>query len=446
MDLIHARAAIDAALAALTTAKASLTDELAGVVVVRAGENLQAALDQQGTIVLDAGAVFPGTYAVPSNTVLVGGEGSAIRGVRGPALTILPGSQRVTIEHVELSSSGSEVLTIGANDDRQTRSEDAPSGVTLLHVRIPTHRGKRGIANHGAFVELRKCEVLDCWDPQGQDSQAVYTGNAPGPLLITGGRYSAGSEGLLFGGDVTAIPNLTPSNIVVEGIELFRPASWQTDGVARKVKNLFELKNATNVTLRNSVLHGCWAQGQAGEALMLTPDLDGDLKAPPLRSGEVTNVLVEDVTITDCASVVNLAGRAYRSYTVNPLTGIVFRRVIATVSRARFGGRGQLAILAGEPGDVRFEDCEFTGDGTSTIYYQSGNVIDPGTRTLRLAGKLGRLSVTNSRLTVGPYGFMFNGVANAGQWPAAVGVLEVTGNTFTGSKAMQKTLPGNTYT
>jgi hypothetical protein len=443
MNLISARTAIDAALAALLTAKADLATE-PETVLVRAGDNLQAALDHGGAITLEPGAVFAGTYVVRSDTVLVG-SGAAIRGATGPALIIPPGTRRIAIDGLELASGASEVVTIGANTSAQQLVEGAPSGITLSSLTIPTHRGKRGIANHGADVHLLDCEVLDCWDPAGQDSQAVYTGNTPGPLRISGGRYSAGSEVLLFGGDATAIPNVVPASIFIEGVELFRPASWQTDGVARKVKNIFECKNATDVILRKSLLHGCWAQGQAGEAIMLTPDLDGDRKDPPLRSGEVSNVLIEDVTIADCASVANLAGRAYRSYTVNPLTGIVFRRLIATVSRAQFGGRGQLAILAGEPGDVTFEDCTFRGDGTSTIYYQSGNVIDPVTRTLRLAGKLGRLSVTNSRLTLGVYGFMLNGVANAAQWPAAVESLTVTGNTFTGSTVMRKALPDNVY-
>jgi hypothetical protein len=115
------------------------------------------------------------------------------------------------------------------------------------------------------------------------------------------------------------------------------------------------------------------------------------------------------------------------------------------VSRAKFGGRGQLAIIGGEPADVAFENVTFAGDGSSLIYYYGGDVLDPVTRQSRQAGKLGRLSLTGSRCTLGEWGIMLGGHPNARNWQEFVGQLTVTGNAFTGWKAMQTALPSNTY-
>jgi hypothetical protein len=447
MNIPDALAAVERVMVSIQEVKAALTTAPEPVqTVVRAGENLQAALDQAGAIELDAEAFFEGTYFLRSNTVLTAKPGAAIRGKTGPALMIPPGTSDVGIFGLEAASTSSEVIRIGENSPTQTTVEDAPRGIILTHVRIPRHRGKRGIAIHGRDVTLLNCEVLDCWDPAGQDSQAIYIGNAPGPITIRGGRYSAGSEVVLLGGDATQIPHVTPTDILVEDVELFRPLSWLGDGVPRKVKNIFEVKNGRNVTLRTSHLHGCWANGQQGEAIVLTPALDGAKTDPPLRSGEVTNVLVEDVTVTDCSSLVGILGRAYSAYTVEAASGIVFRRVAATLNRAQFGGRGQLATIGGEPEDVTFEDCTVTQDGTSLVYYSPGTCLDPVTKLSRAAGKLGALTLKNSRCTLPTYGIMLGGVANAVNWQASVGVLDVKGNVFGGSNtAMKKTLVENEY-
>jgi hypothetical protein len=436
---------LDLIQAAVARIRATTVPPAPLVALVKAGDNLQAALDKGGAVELEAGAQFTGTFTLRSGTTLTGRPGAALRGQTGQALLIPPGTTQVAVANVEASSAHAEVISVGANDATQTTLAEAPDGVTFTKVNIPTHRGKRAFAIHGQRVTLQDCTVADVYDPGGQDSQAVYVGNAPGTIAILGGSYSAGSEILLFGGDTYRIPGLTPNGILVDGVTLSRPLSWMTDGIARKVKNIFELKNGTNVIVRHCTLSGCWANGQQGEAFVLTPALDGAKQTPPLRSGEVFNVLIEDCTVTNVSSVTNMIGRQYTAYTVNPLSGVVFRRVTATVSRAQFGGRGQLAMMGGEPVDVTFDDCTVTADGTSLLYYSGGTCLDPVTLTSRASGKLGSLTMTNCRSTIPQYGIMLNGVANAGSWQTSVGTLVVTGNSFTGSKAMQKALPDNTY-
>jgi hypothetical protein len=424
---------------------AELADRPPSVRVVRAGENLQAALDAGGALEVEEGAQFEGSYVIPSGARLSGRPGSGLRGLTAPAILIMPGSRDIEIRGLDVTSKHPEVIRIGENSDRQKAVEDAPDRVTFTDVVVPQHRGKRVFAIHGRNVSLVECQALEAWDPAGADSQAIYIGNSPGGIVVSGGQYSAGSEVFLSGGDVTKIPNLTPTDILVERVTLFRPLSWKTDGVARKVKNIFEIKNGKNVVLRQSTLSGCWQDGQAGEAIVLTPALDGAKTSPPLRSGEVVNVSIEDVEIRDVSSVANMLGRAYSAYTVNPLSGVAFKNVRAFVNRAQFGGRGQFAIIQGEPADISVSDCTFVGDGSSTIYYASGTVIDPVTLQSRPAGKIGSLAVVRNTMTVGDYGFMFNGSANALNSAASVASLNVTGNTFGGPSYMKRNLPENQY-
>lgn len=411
--------------------------------VVKAGEDLQVALALGVPLELEA-ATWEGTYTLSSRATLTGRVGAKIHGLTGPALVIPPGMKGVTVSNLELTSDSNEVVSVGENSVYQTTASQAPTDILFAGVKIPKHRGKRAFAIHGS-VTLLNCEVLDCWDPAGQDSQAIYIGNTPGPIQITGGRYSAGSEVFLCGGDATKIPHVVPTGITVDGVEFFRPLSWQTDGVKRKVKNLFELKNGRSVRVVNCKFSGCWVDGQQGECFVLTPALDGAITTPPLQSGEVLDVLIQDCTIADVSSGFNIQGRAYSAVTPNALTNLVVRRVSLVASKAKYGGRGQLALISGEPGTIVFENVTAITDGTSLIYYSPGNVLDPVTTLPRPAGKIGSLSLTNSKGNLGAYGIMTGGNANARLWQEQIGVLTVTDNQFGGNTAMAVALPGNTY-
>ena len=441
MNLDAARAALARGLEALAEVSAALVAEPA-TVIVRAGENLQAALDRGGALALDAGAEWEGTFALNSDTVLIG-NGARIRGTTGPALVVPPGRERIAVSGLALRGSHT-VMAIGVNTIGQARLEDVPDDVTLTNVHIPTHRGVRGFAIHGSHVRLIGCSVRDCYDPGEQDSQGVYIENTNGPVLIQGGSYSAGSEIILLGGDTTRIPNVRPV-VLVDGVTAHRPLSEKTDGVYRKVKNCIEAKNG-DLTVRKSVIDGCWAgSGQQGEAFVFTPDLDGGRRIPMVQSGQVT-ALVEDCTVANCGSLTNLRGRSYNSYTPAALT-VTFRRVTAVLSRVQFGGRGQLATIGGEPDLVVFDNCDVQQDGSSLLYYDPGTVIDPQTKLSRLAGKIGRLAMTGCRSTLpAEYGIMLGGYTNAREWQRSVGELVVTGNVFVGpSSAMRAQLPENQY-
>lgn len=445
MNLMNAQAALDAIIEQAQRAKAELLPDVPTTRLVRAGESLQAALDTTATIETEPGALFEGSYQVPSDRRLTFGAGSGIRGVTGPALTILPMTANVTVFGGDLQSAASEVVLIG-NNVNQTRLEDQPSAIRFTATRIPTHRGKRGFGIHGSDVTLKDCEVLDCWSPSGQDSQAVYIGNAQGQIVITGGRYSAGSNVILLGGDAVRTPGLVPTDVTVQDAELFRPLSWQTDGLKRKVKNIFEVKSGRKVALLRSKLSGCWVDGQGGEAIVLTPALDGSKTTPVSTSGIVENVTIMLCAIRNVGGILNILGRGYQAYTPTPLTRVQLLNNVCLVSRATYGGTGQFAKIGAEPGDLLFEENVILADGSSLIYFYRGSVIEAD-GTVRAGGNLGRLTFVRNISTRGSYGFNLDGVVNAGAaGRLAVTALDVSGNTFgPGAGAMVANLPGNTY-
>lgn len=436
MSIEQAKIEISLAREALNRAELALTGPPpATAVLVRAGDNLQAALDRGGIIELESGATFAGRYQLRTDTALRGA--ARLVGIGGSALRLETGARAVSIDGLTLESDSMAVCDLGDNDDRQTTLADVPESVIVRRVTIPAHRGRRGLSVHATQVLIEDCTILDVYDPNRTDSQAIYILNTPGGVQITGCRLSAGSEVILVGGDTPRIPGLVPAGLLVNDCELFRPASWQTDGINRAVKNLFELKIGHDVTVRTCNLHGCWAAAQQGEAFMLTPT----------RGGNVQRVRLEGNEIWDVGSGINLIGLAYDAPTPARTSDIDVANNHFRISRQTHGGRGQLLTAGGGPGRVSFIGNQVVCDGTSTIYYYEGSVhATDGTDTHVPGGKMGALEVIGNEMTLGKYGFNLGGVPNAAQWEASVESMVVTDNRFTGPSTMQKVFPDNVYT
>lgn len=393
--------------------------------VVRAGENLQSRVDEGGVIEMEAGAVFPALF-VRRPVVLTGN--AMLLGTRGqPALDILPGSREVTVACQARAESGA-VVRVGALDATQTHVEDAPVDITLSVV-IPSHRGKRGFEIHGAAVSLLNCIAEDIWDPNGQDSQAVWIGNAPGPVYVGRGRFSAGSEVILTGGALTPIPNLIPAEVTIEDSLIYRPVSWMTDGVARKVKNLIEFKSIRGVVVRGCRLSGCWANGQEGQAFMITPTSEGTRLNPPYLS-HTSNIRIEGNVVEQVGTLAAIVGRDYTSYTEVPTTDVVFRGNHVTCSRQQFGGRGQVATLLSGCGEIVFDQNVCHVDGSSLIYIYRGNRLD-AMGVMQDSGPMQRLVLTNNLMgIVGEYGLNVDGYPNARNTQVGLRELVADGNTY----------------
>jgi hypothetical protein len=417
-----------------------LAEELlvAETVVVPADGNLQAALNEGGII------EFEGTHTAPDRFVasvpgtrLIGRPGAKLVGGVREAIIIPPGAYDIELANFEAVSNGIQsVVRVGANDTSQTTLAQEPYDITLRYVRVPTHRGKRGIEINARDVLVEDCEVHDTWSSALVDSQGIAIYNASGNITVRGGTYEAGSENVLVGGDTNKM-GVTVTNVRFEYVTLRKPLSWKTDGVNRVVKNLFELKTGRYVTLQNSTLDGSWHAAQAGHAIVITPTLDG----------QITEITIQDNTIRNVGNALQILGRAYSYYTPTRV-GLTFQRNNVTVDHLTFGGSGRLAEISAEPDYIRILDNQISVSGSSFVTYYWGNVmLADGTK--RPGGPMNSFVMTGNTASVRPYGLNFLGYINCGptqQGFAAATVLNVTGNTFSNSASLFRTnFPGNTY-
>jgi hypothetical protein len=433
----------------LADAKTSIDDALALInapngggggteTVVKAGEALQPALDKGGTISLEAGATWEGTYTVRKDTVLKG-NGATINGVNDAAVIILPGTSNVTIQDlIGHTKTDQRVFLIGKNDTNQTLIDQVPTNINWIRCKIPTYRGKRGFEMNGTGKFL-ECEVADLWDPAGRDSQAIGISNTTGPVTVDGGSYSAGSEIIMVGGDTIKLPAGTvQTGLTVQNTRLYRPDSWRTDGVKRGVKNCIEFKAGVDIVLRNTTLDGCWADGQVGFAIVLTPR----------AKMWVDNVLIEAVTIKNCTAVAQIMGQDNTTHTKVPISKVVIRGCNANVSKAH-GGYGCLSNITAGVREVTFEANTFTMDSDYCTDYQRLNYMDEN-GVLVPAAKLGLLSFKSNTMEApngpGKYSFRFEGQVNGNKWNLCCDSCVVEGNGFPNAAAALKTnFPNNTW-
>lgn len=448
MNVEAALAEIELVIAHAEKAKALLSETGTGIVVVPAGGNLQAALDDGGAIEVEG--AHDGTFIVQKpGTRVVGRAGATLHGPSGSALIVPPGAFDIQVSAFGCTCNTDQaVVRLGANDTTQMRPEQEPHSLTLRGVRIPTHRGKRGFEINARAVLLEDCDVRDLWDPALRDSQAIAVLNSSGGVTVRGGHFEAGSEVILAGGDTMKMAGVVMADLLFEDVELFRPLSWRTDGVKRTVKNLFELKSGKGVTLRRGKLSGSWVDGQTGHAIVLTPT----------HEGQVTDILIEDCSITNVSNGLQILGRAYRYYTPSRLS-LVFQRNRLTTNSVELGGRGWLCESGGEPEALVFRQNQVTLTGTTLFSYQFGTVKEADGST-RQGKPLGVLEMTENTATCPKYGITLDGFKADGNVTAyvnggpnkegfvSVEHLEVFDNTFTGGQAnavMKRNFPENQY-
>jgi hypothetical protein len=398
-------------------------------VVVKAGGNLQAALDLGGIIRLEAGAVFAGNFvAKKPGTRLVGGLGSALMGAAGgPAFFVPIGARDIQASGFSAQTAWDQsVILLGENDPAQDTPDKAPAGIVLSDIQVPKHRGKRAFEINSAQTALVNCGCTDVYDPAGRDSQGIGVANSPGMLSVNGGRYEAGSENILVGGfGGTQAEKIVPADLTFDGVILSRPLSWQTDGVKRKVKTSFELKTGQRVTLKNATLDGCWPEGQTGYALTVTPR----------DHGVISDIEITDCSVRNCGAGLNLLAQDDGQYSER-VQRIALRRVIAVVSK-QFGV-GRFVQLGGEVQGFVLEDCQFEGPDSIVTSYAAKTWDSPTSSRMSYVTKGAKL--TGNSFKSGAYGLMLTGAQGAGAygrfwkeaWPDGI----ISGNTFGGASGL----------
>jgi hypothetical protein len=397
--------------------------------LVPAGGDLQAAMDEGGNIRLADGANFTKAagYQFYMPQTAVRGNGNTVSSDQsGAAAFRLPvGARSCTMEVMTLRAPKNEVaVQIGKNDSDQTTVEQAPTDVTLTEIVVTGHRGKRAIECNGAGVVFQHCDIRDVYDPEKSDSQAIWIGNSPGDVTISGGHFEAASENIMVGGDKMKIPNCRPTNILIEDAEFTKPLAWKGNS-AIPVKNLIELKDGHTVTIRRCILTNSWASGQDGYGFMFTPKNGGSLR----------NVLVENCTMSEVGAIVNITGHDFTSDIASslPRTQVEFRGGSYRTNKAALGGPGRFCLITEGPERVVFTGLVIEHEGSSFLEVADKDAVDV-------------LHILDCEWNYGSYGVRIGGYNHGDNQLGVVKDLRIEGNTITGAHSQfRERYPDNTY-
>jgi hypothetical protein len=363
----------------------------ASTLAVRAGGDLQAALDaaQPGdTILLQAGATFVGNFILRAkggddyitirssgdglpgeNVRITPGHAPLLAKLRSPntmsALATAPGAHHYRLQWLEFLANvqgRGDIITLGDGSSRQNTLDLVPHHLIVDRVYIHgdvTVGQKRGIGLNSASTIIVNSYISEM-KAIGQDSQAIAGWNGPGPYVISNNYLEAAGVNIQFGGTDPAIANLVPSDITFTRNHLSKPWSWR--GGPWQVKNLLELKNAQRVLVDGNLMENNWPAAQTGYAILLkSVNQDGGCPWCVVQNVMFTNNLVRHV-----ASALNILGfdPRYPAIVANNLT---FRNnLFEDVSRTRYGGQGWFLQISGGA-NITIDHNTVINDGSSTI-------------------------------------------------------------------------------
>jgi hypothetical protein len=275
---------------------------------VSRGGDLQAAINNANPgdeILLPAGAVFTGPITLknksgsgwitirtdstlPAPGIRVGpGDASNMArivapGRNEPAIKAASGAHHyrlIGIEVTKINSSAAtgDLILFGENTSAQTSLSSVPRDIIL--DRVYAHGDSSSDLKHcvtlnGASLAVIDSYISDCHSV-GQDAQAIFGSNGPGPFKIVNNYLEGAGENVLFGGDDPKIPGLIPSDIEFRQNYVTKPAAWRNGSPHWLVKNLFELKNAQRALIDGNVFENSWQDGQSGFAILFNTTNQG---------------------------------------------------------------------------------------------------------------------------------------------------------------------------
>ncbi len=367
----------------------SAAGQTAPTIVVNAGGNLQAALDQAQpgqTVQLQAGATFDGNFVLPLKTgtayitVRTSTPDSQLPGattrielshepllptIRSinalPALRTAAGAHHWRLIGLRFTTTGaSDVITLG--DGLQRDRTLVPTDLVLDRIVIrgdPTRGQKRGIALNSANTFVRNSYIGGI-RVAGQETQAIAGWNGPGPFVIENNYLEAAGIGVLFGGAEPSIDQLVPTDIVIRRNHITRPVAWRTGGWV--VKNLLELKNARNVQIDGNLIENNWAGGQSGFAVVFTVRAQG----PNSPWTTVEHVRFENNVVRHSGSGINILGYDDTAPSQQARDIVIRNNLFTDIDHRNWGGAGIFVQIGDEPADVHIEH--------NTVM-QSGNIL-----------------------------------------------------------------------
>jgi hypothetical protein len=226
-------------------------------------------------------------------------------------------------------------------------------------------------------------------------AQVSATVGSSGSVALSWGRVTGADKYRVYRGTTsgkqTVYLQTTATSFTYTGASELSGAP-PSSGTRWVVKNTFELKNAQRVTLEGNVFENCWAAGQAGYAIVLTPRNGG--KAPWTR--------VQDVTFTNnivrhVPAVVNITGYD-DSATSQRTERITFRNnLFEDVDVGKYGTGAKVLLM---------------GAGAATLVFERNTIMHRNSSVLWAYGaQMPGLVYKNNISLHGTYGIMGDGAS-----------------------------------
>ena len=244
---------------------------------------------------------------------------------------------------------------------------------------------------NGANITVTKSHIANIHQ-QGAESKAIIVQDGPGPITITDNYLEAASINTLFGGGDQSSAAHIPNNITYTDNHLYKKPEWANKGYA--VKNLFELKCATNVTVRNNLMENNYADGQNGTAVLFTARND-DGNSP---WATVRHVVFEQNVVRNSPHGINFLGLNDGSATV--------RATDVTIQNNLFLTSGAFMLAGGEFGTIVIQHNTIVNGGQVMVLYESGLVWESGGGRRTSAYAIDNLTFRNNLAYHNEYGVM----------------------------------------
>jgi hypothetical protein len=384
------------------------------VISVAKGGDLQQALNSAkcgDTIALQAGAVFTGSFTIPTQTcddahwiiVRTSAPDSSLPPERTrmtpcyAGVSSLPGrpafnctSTNNVLAKLQYSGQGSGPITFenGANHYRfigleitRTRATGVVYNLAFSQDHAADHiifdrswvhgtaqdETQRGIMLSGmtyAAVVDSYLSDFHCLSNTGacMDAQAVAGGLGSltsGPYKIVDNFLEASGESILLGGGAATT---APTDIEIRRNHMFKPMNWMqgqpgfvggVDGNPFIVKNLFELKNAQRLLFEANILENTWGGfSQAGFGILLSPKNQAIGTANVCPSCRVTDITIRYVTISHVGGAMQI-GNGLSANGGAPLAGerySIHDLIADDIDATKYNGYGTFAQVSMGPG------------------------------------------------------------------------------------------------
>jgi hypothetical protein len=219
---------------------------------------------------------------------------------------------------------------------------------------------QRGIMANAEDVTVQYCHIAGIY--KTEDTQAVGCNNHTKRLTVRDCYLEASGENFMSGGDDPSSEHDVPEDILIEKCHFYKPPAAHPDGWKGKpdcaVKNLFELKNARRVVVRDCLFEYSWADAQIGFAVVMT--VRNQNGSAPYST--IEDVLFENNTIKHCGGGFQILGRDYTHPSQIMRRVTIRNTTITDLSRAWKEGSseaaGQAFAITGGPDALTIEDCD----------------------------------------------------------------------------------------